>query len=60
MRYLLPLLFVPTLAHAHAGTHDQGLLATLRHALAEPDHALALMALLVVPVAVWAFARGRR
>lgn len=57
---LVALLF-PVLAQAHAGDHSEGMAATLIHALVEPDHLAAALAVLVLPVAVMVLARrGRR
>ncbi|THD85098.1 hypothetical protein E7811_05095 [Aliigemmobacter aestuarii] len=57
----LATLLFPVLAHAHAGDHSEGMVATLIHALLEPDHLAAALAVLVLPVAVVVLARkGRR
>ncbi len=43
---------LPTKAFAHVGPHDFDASGTLRHALSQSDHALALIAALTLPVAV--------
>jgi len=56
---LLPSL-IPSPALAHAGDHaGPGLGDLVTHALSQPDHALALMAVILVPLVVWLYARRR-
>jgi len=51
---------LPGAAFAHAGDHGAaGVGSLIAHALSEPDHALTLMAVVVAPVALWLWLRGR-
>ena len=43
---------LPATALAHVGPHDLDASGSLRHALGQSDHALALIAALTLPVAV--------
>jgi hydrogenase/urease accessory protein HupE len=57
---VLSLMLLPLPALAHAGDRaGPGLGSLVTHALAAPDHALALMAVILVPLAVWLYARRR-
>jgi len=42
----------PSAALAHVGTHDFDASGTLLHSVSQPNHALALIAALTLPVAV--------
>ena len=51
---------LPGAALAHAGDHGAaGVGSVIAHALSEPDHALTLMAVVTLPVAIWLWFRGR-
>ena len=61
MLRILPAFLLPTAAFAHAGDHTPlGFLATLAHALGEPDHAMIAVAALGLPVWLWVAVRGRK
>jgi hydrogenase/urease accessory protein HupE len=51
------LFLTPLSALAHPGEHHQGLLATLRHLLTEPDHLA--MAAIAVLLGIWGVRRLR-
>ncbi len=49
----------PGAALAHAGPHSLGWGDTIRHAISQPDHALTLIAVLTLSVAILILVRRR-
>ncbi|MDP3964512.1 MAG: hypothetical protein Q8Q20_02525 [bacterium] len=60
---LLPvilLLLSPAVVLAHAGEHKQGLISTIGHLIAEPDHAIVLGMAAVLSVGAYIFVKKRK
>ena len=53
------LMCIATVAQAHTGTHEPGLLKSLWHLATEPDHLLLLL-LVVMPVALFMGVKQKR
>ena len=59
MAILLAATLAAPAAWAHAGHHDEGLLATLLHTVTQHDHLIGVVALVILLAAVQGW-RGRR